>query len=908
MLAFLASCQQAEQKAQFIIGFSQCTGDDAWRKSMLQEMNRELAFHPEVSFLYEDAAGNNEKQIAQVRSLMQRGIDLLIISPNEAEPITPVVEEAFNKGIPVVILDRRTTSPFYTAFVGADNYEIGQIAGRYTSNMLEGQGRIAEIWGLPGSTPAIDRHNGFQEVIDDFTEIEIVTRIDGDWEMEVAKAKLATRPAVLDSIDLIYAHNDVMALAAYSAVQHLPKRERPYILGVDGLAGSNGGVQFVDEGILDATFLYPTGGKEAIQVAINILTNASFQKETILQTTVIDSSNVRIFKLQAKKVAAQQAEIERQQDMINQQLELYQDQRNLLLVISIAFLLAAILGAISLLNLRSKKEANRDLAAKNEEIKLKSLEIERMAEEKAEANRLKLEFFTNISHEFRTPLTLILAPLEQLLSTGSLPSKVYRDLGLAKKNALRLLRLINQLMDLRKIDNSKMQLKASRQDVSSFLREIAEPFEQLADQQQIAFQVLLPSREVPLWFDANMLDKVIFNLLSNAFKYTPKGGTVTLAVKDTNKVVKIQVKDTGKGLSPEEKERIFERFFRGNIGRVGGTGLGLALSKALIDLHYGKVNVNSQPGAGAIFEVILPKGREHLATHEVSTEASHPQLRDRVDLVYNYTNLETSEEAKVKTEDTSDYSILIVEDNEELLQFLEAKLARHFNTITTSDGAEGLSLAQQHLPDIILSDIMLPSMNGLELCQVIKQKVTTAHIPIVLLTAKSSIQQQIEGLQTGADDYISKPFHPDLLVERLKNILFNRNLLKERMLSGQNLVIRHNATNALDQAFVDNFIRFIEDNLNNADMTIQDICQEMAMSRVQLYRKVKALLGYSVNDYIQNLRLKRSMKLLSNLEKSISDIAYEVGFSSPSYFSTVFKNKYQQTPRDYRNKLLNEQG
>lgn len=894
----LTACRDQSDEAAYRIGFSQCTGNDAWRRSMQEDMRRELAFH-DMELVIKDARGDNERQVAQIRELLAEGIDLLIVSPNEAAPITPVVEEVFNQGIPVIIVDRRTTSPLYTAYVGADNYQIGGIAGRYVANQLGGAGRILEIWGLRGSTPAIDRHRGFVDALQTHAELEIVAQVNGEWLQEVARERLPAVLAGQPRVDLIYAHNDMMALAAFQVAEEMGRADSLLFIGVDGLAGPNGGIQFVADGILDATFLYPTGGEQAIRIAADILNGRPFEKENILQTTVIDDSNVRILKLQADKMLAQQVAIERQHEKLREQQRTFRNHRLVMFGLAGLLLVAVALAVITFRSLRSKQEINRDLQRKNAEILAQRNQIQQMAKATEEANQAKLRFFTNISHEFRTPLTLILAPVEDLLSRKRLNPPFRQELQLIRRNTLRLLQLINQLMDFRKLENGKMRLRASHQDLGSFVKEMAGPFEQLAHRRQIEFVVHVPRRPLLVWFDASMLDKVLFNLLSNAFKYTPDDGQITVQVEELDERVAIRVQDTGPGLSEMDAAHLFERFYQGDRPQTLGTGLGLSLSKELVERHHGHIQVHSQPGAGATFIVELPLGDQHLTEAE---KVEEQMVASRDWQLLDLAHPRPKAEAAGTSEEEKPYTILLVEDNTELLNFLVRKLSAFYHVLNATDGQTGLDLAQQHIPDLIISDVMMSGMNGLDLCKMLKERVTTSHIPVMLLTAKSDVEQEIEGLQAGADAYLCKPFHFALLLERIRGLIFNRELLHKRLVSGQNLVVRHNAATNLDQDFVDRFIKTVEANLGNADFNVQDLSKALNMSRVQLYRKVKALLGYSVNDYLQNLRLKRAMQLLAHSNIPITDIAYEVGFSSPSYFSTVFKNKYQLSPTEYREK------
>jgi ABC-type sugar transport system substrate-binding protein len=390
-------------------------------------MKRELAFHSDVAFLYKDAQYNTQRQVRQIRELVGAGVDLLIVSPNEDQPITPIVEAVYRKGIPVVVVDRRISSRAYTAYVGGNNYEVGKTAGQYIGALLNGKGKLLVITGQQTSSPAVDRHRGFLEALARFPATQVLTTIDGGWE------KATTKPALLKvidqypEVDLVFAHNDRMAKAAHEVYQARGRSDRVQFVGIDALGGPAGGMQLVVEGMLRATILYGPGGEEAIRTAMHILRREPYQKENILQTAVIDSSNVRMIKLQSNKVLTQQADIERQQQKLDNQLSIYQSQRNLLYILSGTLLVAVTLGAVVLYSLVENKKINKTLQAKNEEILAERNKTFEMAEKAREATETKFRFFTNISHEFRTPLTLILAPVEEILSAkGALPGPVRR--------------------------------------------------------------------------------------------------------------------------------------------------------------------------------------------------------------------------------------------------------------------------------------------------------------------------------------------------------------------------------------------------------------------------------------------------------------------------------------------------
>ncbi|WP_152425036.1 hybrid sensor histidine kinase/response regulator transcription factor [Nafulsella turpanensis] len=906
MLLFLFSCSQGQEEKQLVIGFAQCTGGDAWRKAMHSEMKRELSFYPELELVIKDARNSTSLQQQHIREFIDQKVDLLIVSPNEAAPITPLVEEAFEKGIPVIIVDRRTSSSLYTAYVGANNFEIGRLAGNYVGELLKGKGRILEVWGLKGSSPAVDRHNGFTSALKDFKDIKIVAEVPGEWEKDIAKEKFPDFYHQNKQIDLVFAHNDVMALGTFEYLKSIQQEDEMIFVGVDGLSGPNGGLQFVEDGILDATFLYPTGGEEVIRLARKILYHEPYEKENMLSSTLIDGRNVHIMKQQTDKILSQQSSIERQQGKIQKQIEVYQNQRILLYFLSAALLVIIVLGALALLSLKEKQEMNKELSAKNKEVIHQRNELARMARKADKATEAKFKFFTNISHEFRTPLTLIIGPVDDMLR-GSVSAEMKKDLQLVKSNALRLLNLVNQLMDFRKIENQKMKLQVAEKDVVGFIKEISASFSRESRKRKIDFSVNSQVESLKVYFDSDKLDKILFNLLSNAFKYTKDGGkvSVTIELSDTYDKVIIMVEDNGRGMSEEHVKNAFDRFYTGEVYSNLSTGLGLALSKELVDLHKGEIAVVSEKWKGTKFIVSLPLGKEHLREEEIILPASET-LEPMLDALLSSGNEEPddlleSEELSTKALHRKDKTILLVEDNVELRAFLKKRLQKEFNVVDAADGTLGLSMAFDTVPDLIISDVMMPGMDGLQLTSELKNDKRTSHIPVILLTAKDSVEQKIEGVQSGADMYVTKPFSFAYLYERIKGLIKSREMLRDHY----SCEIPAEAKQAvvpkqLDKKFVNEFLAVVEKNLSNTALNANDIAESLGMSKVQVYRKVKALLGYPVNEYVVKVRLKKAKHFLLNSEMNISEIAYEVGFSSPAYFSTAFKNHFQISPSEYR--------
>lgn len=897
-------CRHTNKKSQYVIGFSQCVGSDLWRKAMLEEMKMELSLHPGADFVYADAGGDSKKQINQVKQMLNSGIDLLIISPNEAQPLTDIVKQTYNKGIPVIVVDRKTSSPLYTAYVGADNYQLGVMAGNYAGNLLKGQVNLLEIMGLPGSSPTIERDRGFEDGIRKFKNIRITTKIYGDWLKNNAETQLIKIKDQLNGINAVFAHNDVMASGARHIFGQLHLSPITKIIGIDALPGPGGGLQMVSDKVLDASLLYPTGGKEAIVTAFQILNKEPFLRENILQSLVIDSSNVQLMKMQWARISSQQKDIEKQKLLLEEQEAIYNSQQVVLNIIVISFVLAVIFGGLAFYFLLENRKINKSLEAKNTEILSQRNQLMEMSVKAEAATEAKLNFFTNISHEFRTPLTLILSPVEDLLQNEKIRSIAGRPLKMVHQNVYRLLRLVNQLIDYRRIEYDKQQLQASENNLVDFIKDIVESFSHQAKKLHIDLRFAPGINEIKVWFDLNMLDKVFFNLLSNAIKFSHEKGYIKVNIRKEKSCVYIDVEDNGIGLTPEEAAKIFDQFYQVDHNDGKGSGIGLSLSKEIVQLHGGSIEVHSQKWKGTIFTVILPLGDHHLIPEQKTLELlSRYNIEEKSKIYQADLNQIDVFSAGEGFSNAKEYSLLIVEDNAELLSYLYEKLAAQFEVYTASNGSVALNDAFEKVPDLIIADVVMPGLNGKTLTEKLKSDLRTSHIPIILLTAQVSMEQQITGIQSMADLYITKPFNLEYLLANIQNLILNRVILKEHFTSDISSSERLPLSKSIDKKFVNDFAGIVEQNLANDKFNVDDICKIIGISRVQLYRKVKALLGCSITEYILNRRLKKAKYLLNNENYTISEITYMVGFSNPNYFSTVFKNKYGVTPSEFKKNI-----
>jgi signal transduction histidine kinase/DNA-binding response OmpR family regulator len=896
------SCANEAKEKQYVIAFSQCMEADHWRQTMLEEMKRELSFHNNIRFIYKNANHNSGTQVEQIDELLRQRIDLLIVSPNEVSPLSPVIEKVYDAGIPVVLIDRKTNSNKYTAFIGAENFEVGQNAGRFAVSLLKGKGKVMEITAPENASPFIGRHNGF---------MDIISRYPG---MQFLKNAAARNQQHFDSTikeagdpDLIFAHNDLIANDAYQSCVRLGIDKKVKIIGVDGLPVQGMGLDMVTNKSIVATVLYPTGGKEAIMTALNILGNKPFKKENRLFTTVIDSANVRLMKMQAEKLISQQYDIEERQKILDRQILISQNQETVIIVIAITLSLTLIFGGLSYYFLKENKKITHRLELQNREISLQKDQLEEqknqlieMGAKAEEAHQAKLNFFTNISHEFRTPLTLILSPLEEVADNPRLPVGVRQTVKLAEKNVLRLYKLVNQLMDFRKIEFKKMSVNAAEHDLVDFINEIVQSYNNLAKSKQINLRFLTTERKLSAWFDAGMLDKVIFNMLSNAFKFTRENGFIQVNLQRENSNAVIRIEDSGVGMSEEVIQHAFDPFFQGEYENYKGTGLGLALSKELIELHKGTVTVKSEKGKGTTFEVRFPLTAMQVDAQIAGTPAPNNIISEDAKIYTTelYPALPATTDAPAYTR--KENSILIIEDNDDLRQFMANRLSARYEVFEAANANKALQAAFDNLPDIIICDIVIPGKNGLELTQLLKSDVRTAHIPVILLTARSTDEQKIEGFKTGADAYITKPFNFQLLEQHLVTLLNNRNRSKEHYSSDMQPGIKENIRKKTDRKFISEFSAIVENNISNDAFSIEDLCRELNISQAQLSRKIKTLMECNVNEYIVNTRLKKAKYYLQHEDLSIAEIAFKTGFSSATYFSTVFRSKLGVTPKEFK--------
>lgn len=910
----MTACRQ--DVLRFRIGVAQCS-DDSWRHKMNDEILREAMFYDGVSVEIRSAGDDNRQQAEDVRYFIDKGVDLLIISANEAAPMTPIVEEAYQKGIPVILVDRKILSDKYTAYISADNYEIGRAVGNYMASTLKGKGNVVELTGLSGSTPAMERHQGFMAAISNFPDIKLIDKADAAWEREPAEVAMDSILRRHPKIDAVYAHNDRIAPGAYQAARKAGREKEMIFVGIDALPGKGNGLELVLDSVLNATFIYPTNGDKVLQLAMNILEAKPYPRETIMNTAVVDRTNAHVMQLQTAHISELDEKIETLNGRIDGYLSRVATQQVVMYGGLVILLLVAGLLVVVYNSLRSKNRLNRELSEQKRQLEEQRDKLEeqrdqleqqrdKLAEQRdqliqlshqlEEATHAKLVFFTNISHDFRTPLTLVADPVEHLLADKTLSDDQHRMLLLVQRNVNILLRLVNQILDFRKYENGKMEYTPVPVDILSSFKGWNESFLAAARKKHIHFSFdNMPDTDYHTLADVEKLERIYFNLLSNAFKFTPENGKVTVRLsaltKEDDRWIRFTVSNTGSMISAEHIRNIFDRFYKIDMHHAG-SGIGLALVKAFVELHGGTISVESDEKQGTVFTVDLQVRTcacetSSLEESPVSSVSEASSLNDALPI---------EEEELEKNYDSSKPSVLIIDDNVDIRSYVHGLLHTDYTVIEAADGSEGIRKAMKYVPDLIISDVMMPGIDGIECCRRLKSELQTCHIPVILLTACSLDEQKIQGYDGGADSYISKPFSSQLLLARVRNLIDSHRRLKQFFGGGQALAKEDVCD--MDKDFVEKFKALIDAKMGDSGLNVEDLGKEMGLSRVQLYRKIKSLTNYSPNELLRIARLKRAASLLASSDMTVAEIGYEVGFSSPSYFAKCYKEQFGESPTD----------
>lgn len=903
LLCLLCTTACGRKESVWYIGFSQCTNDE-WREKMNSDMLRESMLYDNLSLEIRTANGNNAQQIEDIRYFIESGVDLLVVSPNEAVAISPIVEEAYNKGIPVIVVDRNVHTDCYTAFVGANNYQIGEAVGGYIRSLLPRGGKVVEITGLMGSTPAIERHQGFIKGVEGAKHTHLLCSKDAMWIGDRAYSEMLAILSEHEDVDVVFAHNDIMAYGAYCAAKSVGREKNIKFVGIDALPGESNGVGLVSKGVLDATFMYPSGVGVVLRTALDILEGREYPRETILSTAIIDKTNVKVMEMQSLFITEQEMKIEKLNARVGAYVNSYSNQRTILYM-SLLFIVLVVAMLIVLASaLKSKNRLNQKLVEQNQNIlKQKSqLETQRdqlieLSQQIEEETQQKLNFFTNISHDFRTPLTLIAEPVRRLQEDENISPEQLELLRLADKNIDILLKLVNQILDFRKYKNNALALDYSTVDLRDYVNAWNNSFVVLFHEKAIKFSCEVDEGEEWLAvLDIEKIERVYFNVLSNAVKFTPANGKVCvrLTASDTKdgRLFRIAISNTGSYIPEEQSSRIFNPFYQYEKNHEG-YGLGLAISHAFVELHGGSFTLQSDQVEGTTFTIEVPS----------RSDATAPRREPGKYLpkIAEYTPVKEVEERN--SEDKAPLpTLLIIDDNSDLRHYVRGIASSKYKVLEAADGLEGLRKAKKFLPDVVVSDVRMPVMDGLECCRQLKSDELTRHIPVVMFTTRSLEQQQIEGMKSGADAYIPKPFNSEMLLSVVDNMVENRRRVKEHYNTSSNFAGATIAEAVVDkdQLFMEQLKALIERNIDNPDMNVELLGKHLGMSRVQLYRKSKALTNFAPNELLRNMRLKKAAMLLEQSEQTISEISYNTGFNSPSYFTRCFKDYYKESPAEYR--------
>ena len=852
---------------KYVIGVSQCS-EDIWRDKLNNELVMSTYQHDNVILKFASANDNDRLQKQQIDQFIKERVNLLIVSPNQIHTISSVIDKAYDAGIPVILFDRKTDSKKYTAFIGADNYEAGYEIGHFIGQQLAGKGNIAEICGLQASSPAIERNRGFMDALKNYPEIKVVARGYGDW---VKESGVAVMDSMLtqskETFQYVFAQNDRMALGALQSIRvHHVKGIK--IVGIDALPVPGGGMENVRDGNLEASYIYPTRGDLVMQLALNILEKKPYKRDNYLKGALVTKANANVLLMQNEEVNKQTARLNALHGKVDTYLVQYNHQKMYIVLFSIILLL--LIGIMVYI--------------------YRTILMKRRIEE--EANKAKLQFFTNISHELRTPLTLIADPVNYIIHDDNLNSQQRSMLQIVQRNVLVLTQLVSEILDFRKVQNGKMELRLSDFNLAESMKQWIKLFSVSAQKKHIAISMDAPDT-IMVRADQDKIERICYNLLSNALKYTSESGEISLTAKEEGGRVIISVVDNGCGISSDALPYIFDRFYQAkNAGR--GTGIGLAIVKAFTELHHGEVSATSIEGKGSTFTIHIPvrqKGEVTNQPTEKIEQLGEPSSAEEVP------NQARHIDELIQPHQTDKPEVLIIDDNIDIRTYLRSVLSEKYNVSEASDGKVGLELARKIVPDIVLSDIMMPVMDGLEFCQQLKTDKAISHIPVILLTARSLDEQRVEGYEHGADAYISKPFSLRLLLSRIDNLIESRKKLSQTWSKGVEDDEIGNLSNEIDKSFLKQLRKIIQENLANSDLSVEQIGDEIGLSRVQLYRKVKALTGYSPVEILRKARLTRARHLLQTTERTVSEVAYAVGFSTPSYFSKCYKDEFGENPK-----------
>lgn len=681
-------------------------------------------------------------------------------------------------------------------------------------------------------------------------------------------------------IQLVVAQNDRMAIGAWEAANEVLPDNDILFIGVDALSGEGNGLEAILSGKLDASVEYATEGDLLIKRAVQILHNEPFVRDTVIPTALID--------IQAAEPLVHLYKSERNEvntiNMLHQHNKYLTDLSRLtqLIVLLIFIVLVLVVGFFIYIYVlyRQKKRLSEELSAAQQRLQ--------------EATASKLTFFTNVSHDFRTPLTLIIDPVRQLAYDNTLTEEQRGLATVAERNSQIMLRLINQVLDFRKFESGKLKLHPAWICLSCAMKEWTNAFIPLAHKRHISLTFNEPNEPLYASVDMEKMERMMFNLIANAFKFTPDNGKIAVSLlKDTENFV-VTVSDTGSGIPNEHKRHIFETFYQIDTTNRQGSGIGLALVKSFVVLHKGSVTVSDNPKGGTVFTISIPIGSND--NNETPTDMNYVRITSE-QILTELADKSLQNENEVTISGESGRKILLaIDDNADIRFYLRKLFENEYIVLTAKDGTTGLQKARQTVPDIIICDLSMPDIDGLDVCRRIKTDTITSHIPVLMLTARSLDEQQITGFQTGADGYVSKPFNAEILKAQVDALLQNRQRVTDS-------IKQQRSTNNADlltteEQFVEHFRRLVLERLDDETLSVEQLAEKLAMSRTQLYRKIKALTNFSPNELIRNIRLTIARQMLERGTMTVSEVAYKTGFTSPSYFTKCYSDFFGTRPSE----------
>lgn len=910
----LIACNEANGNHAYRIGVSQCSGG-FWREKQNNEMLRELLLHEDATMELLCAVDNGEKQVEDIKYFLDKNVDILVVSPHDTKALSDIIGKAYDRGIPVLLFDRTINSDKYSAFVGGDNTKVGLLMAAYVATKLKhGGGKVLEIMGDMQTSPAIQRHQGFINGLLHSPDIDVVASVDAGWLGPRASEATDSLLRLYPDVDVIVAHSDYMAGEAKKIADKMFPNNHYIFVGADGFGSPGLGIEAVEKGQLNATAIYPTGGEVIIQTALKILKGEKYDRQTLLQSNLVSTPQEATLLINMDR--ALNTEVERVKKMHNRAifyLKESQTRRVMLYVtLGVLTLICGLCVALYRVNMLRRK-SNKRLHEQQNKLLEKNEELVNMTHQLEEATNAKLVFFTNISHDFRTPLNLISGPIDQAMTMLKDNHEIMTLLQIAQRNVGVLLDLVNQILDFRKVENGKMKLNTQTVNINLLVSAWHESFTSLAKKKGLNLQFDIKEEECYANVDVKKLERMVYNLLGNSIKFTPAGGSIGLQYRLTDNQLSITVSDTGSGIDKDNLKKIFERFYQLENSAEEGTGIGLALVKKYTELMGGRVEIDSNSEeskgeTGTRITIVIPSSPSDAA----DAVAKVPQSISPESLLAcsNMPSAESIKEQHV-TEDETLPVVLVIDDNADMRSYISSLLTDNYRVLTACDGEQGLQLAKENIPDIVLCDVMMPVMDGLECCKQIKNNECTSHVPVILLTACSLDEQRVNGLQSGAEAYLAKPFNSSVLLAQIDTLLKNRlrvNICRRSTDTEVNEASEEKQTleqhtpektlSRYDRGFLQKMRDYIEENYSDEDFNVEKLAEKMCLSRAQLYRKCKALTGFTPVEIIRNTRLEHAREMLLDGYDQISHVAAAVGIPNAAYFTKCYKAYFGDYPRD----------